>query len=87
MDEFFYDIVIKTTMTTMEIIQERGVDITVNRLMDNNMVLFAFYRTLPSGTNLFLQCQVRPQPNLSMDLHKLFVNFFQVLTCIEQPLE
>ena len=87
MDEFFYDIVIETTMTIMKIIQERGVDITVNRLMDNDMVLFAFYRTLPNGTNLFLQCQVRPQPNLSMDLHKLFVNFFQVLTCIEQPPE
>ena len=87
MDEFFYDIVIETTMTILEIIQERGVDITVNRLMDNKMVLFALYRTLPNGTNLFLQCQVRPQPNLSMDLYKLFVNFFQVLTCIEQPPE
>ena len=87
MDEFFYDIVIETTMTIMEIIQERRVDITVNRLMDNDMVLFAFYRTLPNGTNLFLQYQVRPQPNLSTDLHKLFVNFFQVLTWIEQPPE
>ena len=72
-------------MTIMEIIQERAVDITVNRQMDNDVVLFVFYRTLPNGTNLFLQCQVRPQPNLSTDLHKLFVNFFQVLTCIEQP--
>ena len=44
MSEFFYDIVIKTIMTIMEIIQERGVDITVHRLMDNNMVLFALYR-------------------------------------------
>ena len=87
MDEFFYDIVIETTMTIMEIIQERGVNITVNRLMDNDMVLFAFYRTLPNGTNLFLQCQVRLQLNLSMDLHKLFINFFQVLTCIGQPSE
>ena len=86
MDEFFYDIVMEVTMTIMEIIQE-GVDITVNRLMDNDMVLFAFYRTLPGGTSLFLQCQVGPRPNLSMDLHKLFVNFFQILTCIEQPPE
>ena len=81
------DIVTETTMTIMEIFQEKGVDITVNRLMDNDVVLFAFYRTLPNGTNLFLQCQVRPQPNLSMDLHKLYVNFFQVLTCIEQSPE
>ena len=87
MGEFFYDIVIETTMTIMEIIQERGVDITVNRLMDNDVVLFAFCRTLPNRTNLFLQCQVRPQANLSMDLHNLFVNFFQVLTCIKQPPE
>ena len=80
MGEFFYNIVIKTIMTIMEIIQERGVDITVHRLMDNNMVLFTFYKTLLNGTTLFTQCQMRPQPNLSMDLHKLFVNLFQVLT-------
>ena len=35
MSEFFYDIVIETIMTIMEIIQERGVDITVKTLMDN----------------------------------------------------
>ena len=85
MAEFFYDIVLETIMTIMEIIQERGVDITVNRLMDNDMVLFVFYRTLLNGTNLFIQCQVRPQPNLSTDLHKLFVKLFHVLTCIKQP--
>ena len=87
MGEFFYDIVIETIMTIMEIIQERRVDITVNRLMDNDMVLFAFCRTLPNSTNLFLQCQVRPQPNLSTDLHKLFVKLFHVLTYIKQPPE
>ena len=87
MGEFFYDIVIETIMTIMEVIQERGVDIAINRLMDNDMVLFAFYRTLLNGTNLFIQCQVRPQPNLSIDLHKLFVKLFQVLTCIKQPPE
>ena len=80
MGEFFYDIVIETIMTIIKIIQERGVDIAVHRLMDNNMVLFAFYKTLLNGTNLFIQRQMRPQPNLSMDLHKLFVNLFQVLT-------
>ena len=71
----------------MDIIQERGVDITVHRLMDSNMVLFAFYKTLLNGTNLFIQCQVRPQPNFSMDLHKLFVDLSQVLACIKQPPE
>ena len=46
MSEFFYDIIIKTIMAIMDIIQERGVDITVKALMDKNMILFAFYRTL-----------------------------------------
>ena len=55
--------------------------------MDKDMVLFAFYKTLLNGTNLFIQCQVRLQPNLSIDLHKLFVDLFQVLTCIKQPPE
>ena len=87
MGEFFYDLVIETIMTIMEIIQERGMDITLNRLMDNDMVLFAFYRTLLNGTNLFIQCQVRPQPNLSTDMYKLFVKLFQVLICIKQPRE
>ena len=87
MGEFFYDIVIETIMTIMEIIQERGMDITVKTLMDKDMVLFAFYRTLLDGTNLFIQCQMRPLPNLSIDLHKLFVNLFQVLTCVKQPPE
>ena len=80
MSEFFYDIVIEMIMTIMKIIQERGVDITVKTLMDKDMVLFAFYKTLLDGTNLFTQCRMRPQPNLSMDLRKLFVNLFQVLT-------
>ena len=55
MAEFFYNIVIKTIMAIMDIIQERGVDITVKTLMDKGMVLFAFYRTLLDGTNLFIQ--------------------------------
>ena len=80
MSEFFYDIVIKTIMAIMDIIQQRGVDITVKTLMNNDMVLFALYKTLQNGTNLFIQCQVRPQPNLSTDLHKLFVKLFHVLT-------
>ena len=83
MSEFFYDIIIETIMAIMDIIQERGVDITVKTLMDKDMVLFAFYRTLLDGTNLFIQCQMRPPPNLSIDLHNLFVNLFQVLTCVK----
>ena len=49
------------------------------------MVLFAFHRTMPSGTNLFLQSQVRPQPYLAVDLQGLFIDFFQMLTCVEEP--
>ena len=40
MSEFFYDIVIQAIVTIMETIQERGVDLTEHRLMDNDMVLF-----------------------------------------------
>ena len=87
MGEFFYDIVIEIIIAIMDIIQERGVDIAVKILMDNDIVLFTFHRTLLNGTNLFIQCQVRPQPNLSTDLHKLFVKLFPVLTCIKQSLE
>ena len=80
MSEFFYDIVIEAIVTIMETIQERGVDLTEHRLMDNDMVLFTLYKTLPNWINLFIQCQVRPQPNLSTDLHKLIVKLFHVLT-------
>ena len=64
MSELFYDIVMETIMTIMEIIQERGVDITVHRLIDNDMVLFVFYETLLNGTNLFTHCQMKSQPKL-----------------------
>ena len=80
MSEFFYDIVIEATVTIMETIQERGVDLTEHRLMDNNMVLFTLCKILPNSTNLFIKCQVTPQPNLSTDLNKLIVKFFHVLT-------
>ena len=48
MSEFFYDIVIKAIVTIMETIQERGVDLTEHRLMDNDMVLFTLCKTLPN---------------------------------------
>ena len=85
MDQFFYEIIIESTLNIMEIIQERGVEIHANRLMEDDMVLFAFHRTMPTGTNLFLQSQVRPQPYLAMDLQGLFIDFFQILTCVEDP--
>ena len=66
----------------MEIIQEKGVEIHVNRLMEDDMVLFAFHRTMPNGTSLFIQSQIRPQPYLAMDLQGLFIDLFQILTCI-----
>ena len=76
MDQFFYEIIIESTITILEIIQEKEVEIHVYRLMEDDMVLFAFHRTMPSGTNLFLQCQVRPQPYLAVDLRALFIDFF-----------
>ena len=85
MDQFFYEIIIESTLSIMEIIQEKGVEIHVNRLMEDDMVLFAFHRTIPNGTNLFLQSQVRPQPYLAMDLQGLFIDFFQILTCVGDP--
>ena len=48
MSEFFYDIVIEAIVTIMETIQERGVDLTEHGLMDNDMVLFTLYKTLPN---------------------------------------
>ena len=48
MSEFFYDIVIEAIVTIMETIQERGVDLTEHRLMDNGMVLFTLCKTLPN---------------------------------------
>ena len=76
MDQFFYEIIIESTISILEIIQEKGVEIHVYRLMEDDMVLFAFHRTMPSGTNLFLQSQVRPQPYLAVDLQGLFIDFF-----------
>ena len=46
MSEFFYNIVLKAIMTIMEIIQERGVDTTVHRLMNNDMVLFCLLQDI-----------------------------------------
>ena len=85
MDQFFYEIIIESTISILEIIQEKGVEIHLYRLMEDDMVLFAFHRTMPSGTNLFLQSQVRPQPYLAVDLQRLFIDFFQMLTCVEEP--
>ena len=48
MSEFFYDIVIEAIVTIMETIQERGVDLTEHRLMDNDMVLFTLCKILPN---------------------------------------
>ena len=48
MSEFFDDIIIEAIVTIMETIQERGVDLTEHRLMDNDMVLFTLYKTLPN---------------------------------------
>ena len=84
MDQFFYEIIIESTITILEIIQEKEVEIHVYRLMEDDMVLFAFHRTMPSETNLFLQSQVRPQPYLAVDLQTLFIDFVQMLTCVEE---
>ena len=48
MSKFFYDIVIEAIVTIMETIQERGVDLTEHRLMDNDMVLFTLCKILPN---------------------------------------
>ena len=48
MSEFFYDIVIEAIVTIMETIQERGVDLTEHRLLDNDMVLITLCKTLPN---------------------------------------
>ena len=85
MDQFFYEIIIETTISILEIIQEKGIEIHLYRLMEDDMVLFAFHRTMPSGANLFLESQLRSQPYLAVDLQGLFIDFFQILTCVEEP--
>ena len=54
MDQFFYEIIMESMISILEIIQEKGFGIHVYRLMEDDMVLFAFHRTMSSGTNLFL---------------------------------
>ena len=44
MDQFFYEIIIESTISVLEIIQEKGVEIRVYRLMEDDMVLFTFNR-------------------------------------------
>ena len=85
MDQFFYEIIIESTISILKIIQEKGIEIHLYRLMEDDMVLFAFHRTMPSRANLFLQSQVRPQPYLAVDLQVLFIDFFQMLTCVKEP--
>ena len=46
MSEFFYDIIIEAIVTIMETIQEREVDLTEHRLMDNDMVLFTLCKDI-----------------------------------------
>ena len=46
MSEFFYNIVIEAIVTIMETIQERGVDLTEHRLMDNDMVLLTLCKDI-----------------------------------------
>ena len=46
MSKFFYNIVIEAIVTIMETIQERGVDLTEHRLMDNDMVLLTLCKDI-----------------------------------------
>ena len=81
-DYLYYQTIVESTITIMELIEERSVDIHLNRLMDeDDTVLFAFHRQMTNGTNIYTQIKVRPQPHLSMDLQELFLTFFQILTC------
>ena len=50
MDQFFYEIIIESTISILEIIQEKGVEIHVYRLMEDDMVLLLSIE----------QCQVEP---------------------------
>ena len=79
-DEHFYHIVIESTITMMELIQKRQLNVQLSRMIDDDdIVLFTFQRRMPNGINTFVQNKVRPSPYLAMDLQALFVDFFQVL--------
>ena len=81
-DYLYYQTIVESTITIMELIEERSVDIHLNRLMDeDDTVLFAFRRQMSNGTNIYAQTKVRSQPYLSVDLQELFLTFFQILTC------
>ena len=81
-DYLYYQTIVESTITIMELIGEQSVDIHLNRLMDeDDTVLFAFRRQMSDGTNIYAQIKVRPQPYLSVDLQELFLIFFQILTC------
>ena len=53
MDQFFYEIIIESTISILKIIQEKGVEIHLYRLMEDDMVLFAFHRTMPKRNQSF----------------------------------
>ena len=81
-DYLYYQTIVESTITIMELIEEHNVDIHLNRLMDeDDTVLFAFHRQMSNRNNIYTQIKVRPQPYLSMDLQELFLTFFQILTC------
>ena len=81
-DYLYYQTIVESTITIMELIEQRSVDIHLNRLMDeDDTVLFAFHRQMSNETNIYAQTKVRSQPYLNVDLQELFLTFFQILTC------
>ena len=81
-DYLYYQIIIESTITIMELIEEQSEDIRLDRLMDeDDTMLFTFRRQMSNGTNICAQLKVRPRPYLSVDLQKLFLTSFQILTC------
>ena len=80
---YFHEIIIESSLTIMEIIQEHQQNIAMTTVMDNDAAVFTFHKVLPTGTTMFVECKLRPAPHLSTDLQNLFLTFYQIIKCTE----
>ena len=80
---YFHEIILETSITIMEIIQEHQQAIAMTRVMQDGIAVFTFHKVLPSATTMFAECKLRPAPYLSTDLQNLFLTFYQMIKCTE----
>ena len=81
-EDSYLDIILESTLTIMEEIQQNQQPIAMTRNMDNEAATFTFHKVLPDGTSIFAENKVRREPYLAVDLQNLFTTFYQVLSCV-----